>query len=488
MKTSRPVHTSYNGPRPSTRPSRRVRISAGLGILLGSLLAGTAAAQQPISPARQKSFAPGFHQFAPELPAFPTRVMCIGDSNTHGVQGLTSYRYPLWFRLYTHRAALQFVGTRFTVHNEDGMTIPDLGQFSRYYTFFDRDHQAYNGIRSDQIVSLLGPAVHTTRPDVCLLMIGTNDIGQMGSSGVVNALQGITDIVKTIRLQAPATSFIVASLPPIGPGTGYFVNEAHINTFNNQLPALVTSLDEPLSRVTFVDVNAALNLSTDFLADGLHPNFDGQIKVANVFYPSLLNALSGGFRPVKQTSVLLDDGSFESLGLADGVHTQQELSDWLYHTETNLLRGVWNPDNATYPGALGSGTPNGAEGDEVLALEHIGGDPSRAWITQIMETTLERDKQYTLSVAIGHRAPGGSRGFSNFGGYEIQLLAGNRIVASSTNQVTPPPGTFQTDDLIYDSSGADQSIVGAALSVRLRQTYNVFGVGTDFDDVRLTVQ
>ncbi len=451
-------------------------------------LAVPATAQNPVPPARAKVFLPGFHQPAFPIPSLETRVMCIGDSNTHGVQGHTSYRYPLWFKLYQQRAVLEFVGTRFTVHNEDGVTIPDLNLYSRYYSYYDRDHQAYNGIRSDQIVPLLGQAVGLTRPDIVLMMIGTNDIGQMGSGGVANAVQGITDIVHTIRRQAPATTFIIASLPPIGPGTSFFNNAAHINTLNNQLPALVTSLDDPLSRVQFVDVHAALDLQTDFLADGLHPNFQGQIKVADVFCPAVLSAISGVYRPVKHPSVQLLDSSFESLGLADQVHSQQDLADWLYHSEPNLLRGVWNPDQGTYPGALGNGTPSGADGDEVLALENIGGDPGMAWITQIMPTTMERDKLYTLSVAVGHRAPGGSRGFSNFGGYEIQLLAGNRIIASSSNQVSPQPGTFQTDTLVYDSTGVHQSIEGAALSVRIRQTYQQYGVGTDFDDVRLTVQ
>ncbi len=461
--------------------------------LLGALALGLgsgvpAYGQAHVPPARAKIFVPGFHTYAAPLPSLPTKVMCIGDSNTHGVQGHTSYRYPLWFQLYQQRAVLDFVGTRFTVHNENGVTIPDLNQYSRYYTYFDRDHQAYNGIRSDQIVPLLGQAVSLTRPDIVLLMIGTNDIGQLGSGGVNNALHGIMDIVHSIRLQAPATTFLIANLPPIGPGTAFFNNAAHINTFNNQLPGVVANLDDPLSRAVFVDVHAVLDLQTDFLPDGLHPNFVGQAKVANAFYPAVISAISGSYRPMHLASVQLLDSSFESLGLADQAHSQQELTDWLYHTEPNLLRGVWNPDNVTYPGALGAGTPTGAEGDEVLALENIGGDPARAWITQIMPTTLERDKLYTVSVAIGHRAPGGSRGFSNFGGYEIQLLAGNRIIASSSNQVTPQPGTFETDTIVFDSTGAHQSIEGTALSIRLRQTYQQYGVGTDFDDVRLSVQ
>ena len=421
----------------------------------------------------------------PFIRAIKTRVMCIGDSNTHGVQGYTSYRYPLWFSLLRRGSLVQFVGTRFTVEGENGTTIPDLSLFNRYYTYFDRDHQGYSGFRTDQVLPLLPQAVASESPDVCLVLLGTNDIGQRGSIGVTDAINNLKVLVSTVRSQAPATVFFFASIPPIGPGTWYFNNASYVDTFNTQLATQVPLWSTPLSQTVFVDVHAALNPATDMLSDGVHPNQIGQQKVAQVFFNALQPVLSGGFRPAPQGAIAVQTQSFEAFGLADGMTSTLPIPDWTYPNMPHVLPFVMNPDALTYSGALGAGVPVGADGDEILCLENSGGDPSYGWVYQTMPTTLASRTTYQLSMAIGNRAPTNTRGTTSFGGYEVQLLAGNTVVATSTNVVTPAPGTFETATLIYNSSNAPSSVLGSALTLRMRMTWSTANSATDFDMVEL---
>ena len=476
------------GPARTGSPTHMQTIVPKISIALAAFaLAAPSPAQLPgrISAGSEVQRGPLVRPPSAPVRALKTQIMCIGDSNTHGVNGHASYRYPLWARLFSHRSVVEFVGTRYTVSLENGTTIPDLNIYNRYYTLFDRDHQAYDGYRTDQVEPLLPFALRTERPDLVILMIGTNDIGQLGMTGVQHSLDGITDIVKTVRQSAPATTFLLASLPPIGPGNGYFANEAHIPTFNAQLPALATTLDLPHSRTVFTDVYTALDVNTDMQSDGLHPNVAGQDKVAAVFQAEVLKTIAGLYRPVADPVVTIIDPSFESLGLADGIHSTATISGWEFPQQSYLVAGEWNPDDLSYTGALLNGTPSGAEGDEILSLENLGGDPADGWVWQTLSTTLEPDTAYGLKVAVGHRAATSPRTANLYGGYEIEFLAGNHVIQSSFNTVTPTPGTFETDTLIVDSKGLPQDLIGAPLTVRMRLTWNQAGCATDFDAIDL---
>ncbi|MCA9002431.1 MAG: hypothetical protein KDB61_10935 [Planctomycetes bacterium] len=464
-------------------PLRYLPAALGLG-LLGMLPPAYAAAPQVIQSAGPIG---GRVNSTIDTRVLATRVMCIGDSNTEGVQGYASYRYPLWFELRMAGYPVSFVGTRFTVENENGTTIPDLNLFGRYYTYFDRDHQAYSGYRTDQVLPLIAPAVANETPEVVLIMLGTNDVGQRGSIGATDGVTNIYKIIQAVRSQAPATIFFVASIPPIEPGTWYHNNAGYVAAFNYNLAAQIPTWNTALSPVTFVDVHGALNPATDLLADGLHLNVTGQNAAAHAFRLAISSVFTGGYLPSPVTTTVIQSQSFEGLGLADGINSNQSLPGWIYPSSPAVSTFVLNPDASTYTGAAGSGTPTGADGDEVLAMQNnTGGDPSLDWVYQILPTTMEFDATYLLSVAVGNRAYGNSLGTSSFGGYEIQLLAGNLVVASTSNVVTPVPGTFQSTALLFQSHSVNPRLVGSPMSVRMRLTYPTAQSATDFDKVELT--
>ncbi len=413
--------------------------------------------------------------------------MCLGDSNTQGGGVLASFRYPLWFNLQDSGRLVDFVGTRISIVGENGTSNPSPDDYPEYYTSFDRDHEGYSGFRTDEVLPLVSQIVASQPPDVCLILLGTNDVGQRGSSGVQDGILNLEEIIGKVRGQAPATVFMVATLPPIGSGSWYVTNAPFLPEFNYLLESSVPHWSTQTSPVTLIDLRPILDLSTDIRSDGLHFNAVGQEKVALAMHDALIAALDGSLLPPTLAAASLQEPSFETLGLVDQEHSILPLMDWVYPTQSNLITGVFNPGSDSYQNASGAQTPLGAEGDEVLSLENSGGDPSLGWVYQILPTTLESGRTYRFEMAVGQRLPGNSRGTTAYGGYEMQLLAGNRVIASSTNQVTPMPGVFESDMLMVSTDALESAPLGAPLSVRLRQSWSDAGAATDFDWARLSV-
>jgi hypothetical protein len=237
-----------------------------------------------------------------------------------------------------------------------------------------------------------------------------------------------------------------------------------------------------------VDVHSVLSAAQDIRTDGVHFNESGQKKVAQIVHDALIPALDGTLLPPAWVPTNVLEPSFETLGLVDQEHSTLPLMDWVFPNRPQLVVGTFNPGSDSYQNAAGFQIPFGAEGDEVLSLENLGGDPSLGWVYQTLPSTLEAGREYSLQVAVGQRLPGNSRGTTAYGGYELQLLAGNRVIASSKNQVTPMPGTFSTDELVVATDHLERPALGAPLSVRMRLTWPDVNGATDFDWVRLNVQ
>ena len=94
-------------------------------------------------------------------------------------------------------------------------------------------------------------------------------------------------------------------------------------------------------------------------------------------------------------------------------------------------------------------------------------------IFQRLSATLQSNTKYTLGVYVGQRNRSG------FVGYNIELLAGNTVIASN-NSITPAPGTFSLVNVHYTSSNNDR-LIGQSLGIRLSS----FGIQTNFDNVTL---
>jgi len=415
------------------------------------------------------------------------RVLPLGDSITQGGQGYASYRYALWEALAVS-SDVDFVGTRTNVFGGDGGSNPNTSWYPDYYTSFDRDHAGYWGWRTDQVLDVILDGAFATEPDVTLIHLGTNDIGQSGASAIASAATNLGHIIDAIRCVRPVSRFALAQVIPIGVSSGYGANAGQVLPLNTEIADVAAEQHEAWSPVVLVDQFTGFDLGTDMQSDALHPNLAGEAKMAAV-WEGVLPSLLGPATPALQPTVMLANASFESLGLSDGtvVGTPAGI-DWRFAATASTFRGVFNPAADTYVGAGGSGTPQGADGDEVAYLYNNGGAFERVYLYQTLATTLMPDVTYTLTVAVGNRLPTNPYGPSTWGGYRVELMAGNEVIASERDQLTPVAGTFEDVSISVWSRTVPPRLLGQVLTVRLSITGENALDSTDFDDVRLSVQ
>jgi lysophospholipase L1-like esterase len=212
-----------------------------------------------------------------------TSIMIIGDSITHGHLGHASFRYPLWFLLTGAGHDVDFVGRQDDIASGE----PDPDQYPLYDDGFDRDHEGYWGLRTGQMVDVVAEAVVANPPDVALIHLGTNDIGQLGPSGITRADENLRTIVGLIRDARPAAVIVLAQIIPIGEGTGYSVYAGLVPPFNLMVAGLAGDLSTPQSPVLVIDHFSGYDLATMMQADGLHPNALGEQQMATTWQAAL---------------------------------------------------------------------------------------------------------------------------------------------------------------------------------------------------------
>lgn len=193
--------------------------------------------------------------------AAPVRVMPLGDSITYGDKSPGGYRVGLWQKVVAGGYSVDFVGSR----TEGPSSLPD------------RNHEGHPGWVISQIDSNITNWLRTYNPQTILLQIGTNDMwrDQRGAPGRLNTL------VDRITTLAPNTRVFVATITPI---SGM---DPAVRAFNATIPPMVRSKASAGKKVYLVDQYHAL--TTADLADGVHPNARGYLKMATTWYNALLS-------------------------------------------------------------------------------------------------------------------------------------------------------------------------------------------------------
>ena len=145
------------------------------------------------------------------------------------------------------------------------------------------------------------------------------------------------------------------------------------------------------------------------------------------------------------------------------------INSWVASSKTGVLNPSKSDANVTsdsivFDSYYDEPVPDGVQ----VAWGNEGGT-----IFQRLSATLQSNTKYTLGVYVGQRNRSG------FVGYNIELLAGNTVIASN-NSITPAPGTFSLVNVHYTSSDNDP-LIGQSLGIRLSS----FGIQTNFDNVTL---
>jgi lysophospholipase L1-like esterase len=246
------------------------------------------------------------------------RLMAIGDSITAGYRSSTGdgYRGPLWRELTTKGYALDMVGSQ------------------RGGVMFDPDNEGYYGYRIDQVAALISAELALYQPNVVLLHIGTNDIGQ--NYQVSTASSRLAALIDQIVAADPGVTVLVAQLicnstPKV---------QSLIDTYNSSIPGIVKAR---VGKGMHVYVVSMSSLTLADLQDGLHPNDGGYQKMADAWDAGIQHVvdaglvakikLAGVYEIQNQSSTLAVDISGGST--ANGASVIQ----WPYSGNSNQL---WN--------------------------------------------------------------------------------------------------------------------------------------------------
>jgi MYXO-CTERM domain-containing protein len=154
-------------------------------------------------------------------------------------------------------------------------------------------------------------------------------------------------------------------------------------------------------------------------------------------------------------SIFIENASFEAIELDDGAWVRA-------HDGWTLLEGkfgTFDPLAVSFPGV-----PDG----ENTAYSNGG------TIAQVLAAVLEANTVYQLEVEIGNRPE------TPFPGFQVQLFAGDSLLAEDVSSFEPPGQGFTTSLVSYVALPDDPNL-GQSLSIRLVS----LGIQVNFDDVRL---
>ena len=115
----------------------------------------------------------------------------------------------------------------------------------------DRDHEGHGGWRIDQLDAIAADRLATYRPDVVLLMIGTNDLVQDHD---VDGAPIVSPRWSTRSRRPPGGEVLVASIPTMADP----VLAARVDAFDAALPAVVAAADARGEAVQLVDIHDAV--------------------------------------------------------------------------------------------------------------------------------------------------------------------------------------------------------------------------------------
>jgi lysophospholipase L1-like esterase len=251
------------------------------------------------------------------------RIMPLGDSITRGWYGSVyrwGYRKPLYDRLTSAGFNFDFVGIK-----ADG-------------SFADPSHEGRDGWQANELLNgrpsapaegKLADWLITDQPDVILLHIGTNDV--TWSDINPNDVNGILNVINAYEFSSGRhiTVFIALIINRRIDSPAY--KRAQTTQFNIDVNNIAVNRIACGDDIIIVNMENALNYNIGVdMADEVHPNDNGYIKMADVWYNALAdyyysNSISGyvleadGITPVEGALIQADDDLSEVTD-ADGFY------------------------------------------------------------------------------------------------------------------------------------------------------------------------
>ena len=241
-------------------------------------------------------------------------IMPMGDSITYGVPIAGGYRDLLFTLLHNRGHSFTFVGS--WTENAT-QTLIDAGQ-----TY----HEGHGGYviagtserpgLDENLVTWIGPGA--AAPDKILLMIGTNDIN--GGYYMPTAPTRLSTLITHIYDYRPNVKLYVASIIPI------IGHETDVQAFNATIPGIVASHQALGQNVVYVPMYEAMNINTDLMADGVHPNALGYQHMAQAWDTALVTLPYDAWTNGTFANGTLTDKTPTGDPDGDGLTNQQEFA------------------------------------------------------------------------------------------------------------------------------------------------------------------
>jgi len=233
----------------------------------------------------------GSNSYAPCAAGTACVILPLGDSITEGccTSPEGGYRIELFTQAVNNKQNITFVGGTLGIGDAApngpttvaGQPFPKGNEGNGGYTIANPSSKGgIAGAITDQSCS-------TYKPNIVLLMIGTNDILQNIDLG--KAPTRLASLVDEIITDAPNALLVVSSIPPC-------CNDATVQSYNATIPDMVKSRAQAGKHILFVDAHAAFvqntNYKTDYISsDGLHPSSKGYAVIGDLFYGAIKSVL-----------------------------------------------------------------------------------------------------------------------------------------------------------------------------------------------------
>ncbi|MBD3321217.1 MAG: hypothetical protein GF350_09000 [Chitinivibrionales bacterium] len=209
------------------------------------------------------------------------RIMPLGNSITMGNTAYNSYRRALWHKLDSAGYTVDFVGS---MHENHYGPPPDPD--------FDTDHEGHWGWDTGHILEgspfagagegSLSLWLQEYTPDIVLIHIGTNNLNDPLSE----TYGDMASIITTLQNDNPSVTILLATIIQIDGGTSW------IDSLNELVPGLAGQMSTEKSEIIIVDQATGFDSRTGYDTwDGVHPNEQGELKMAQAWYDALVTVL-----------------------------------------------------------------------------------------------------------------------------------------------------------------------------------------------------
>jgi hypothetical protein len=391
----------------------------------------------------------------------PLHIMALGDSITAGYTNNPSwtvpfgfgYRSGLYTRLTDANYPFQFTGGSQEPFNgvfgvPQTVSPPDLRTFNQNY------HRGYGGWGADSLTTYIPYWLNSDQPDVILLMIGINNIGQGSSADPTTAKTNLNTLVQTIYSKRPDIFLIVAQITP------YYTYTSSIVQYNNYIKnTLVPNYASQGRKISTVDqysnfLTGSGVINTSLFSNGInHPNATGYDRMAQTWFDGI-QALGSIATPPTPAQPVLANGNFETWYFTANTHNVNPSGT--HWTFTSASLNVGSGIDQGNPYGVANSTP--ASGAQMGFLQGLGSGNGICQMTQNM-AGLVAGKTYSLSF----QAKGSYNGINSFS----VSLDGTNLSFSGSTLLTPSAVSA------YTSYSTTFTATSPATSLRFYDTGNI---------------